>query len=57
MELLTRKLQWRGRQVKRPVPYTSDVKNTRNNMEGLTDKKIEKIFMAQMRGWQQEDSN
>ena len=29
MELLTRKLQWRGREVKRMVPYTSDNKNAR----------------------------
>ena len=30
MELLTRKLQWRGRDIKRIIPYTSDQKLYRN---------------------------
>ena len=34
MELLTRKIQWRGRDVKRMIPYTTEQKNLRDKMRG-----------------------
>ena len=51
MELLTRKLQWRGRDLKRLVPYTSDPKQNRPLALFKSDQKIEKIFLANLRGW------
>ena len=45
MELLTRKLQWRGRDLKRMVPFTSDPKLNRPMGLFKSDQKIEKVFL------------
>lgn len=48
MELLTRKLQWRGREVKRAVPKTSDPKSQRIVVK---EDRINKIFFSSLNGW------
>ena len=51
MELLTRKLQWRGKDLKRLIPYTSDPKQNRPLTLFKSDEKLEKIFLSNLRGW------
>ena len=57
MELLTRKLQWRGREIKRAQPYSSETKKANRDKEtSKGDPRIEKIFLANLNGWEPEIS-
>jgi hypothetical protein len=61
IELLTRKLEWKGKEVKRIEHYTGDSKNFRINPAKETHKKgtngFEDMFLSNLKGWEPEQSN
>jgi hypothetical protein len=50
MELLSRKLQWRGRELRRADPPASDPKPLVSSKKGR-EPRMESILLGQLRGW------